>query len=111
MALVVSDEDYHWYRQDSDGLWSHKQGTFPVTRNDDSGDPIIDPKLADRGEYTEFLGYYAVTPWNGMFTDSETVYCYYFGEIYTYDYLMSILSSQQSSQHTTSSWVVKVESA
>jgi hypothetical protein len=24
---------------------------------------IFDPKIADRGEYTEFIGYFAVTPW------------------------------------------------
>jgi hypothetical protein len=64
IALVTAPNiDYHWYRQDSDGLWSHKQGTAPVSRTDESGNLIFDPKIADRGEYTEFIGYFAVTPW------------------------------------------------
>ena len=76
VALVVSEGDYHWYRQDADGLWSHKRGLNPVERTDYSGKLIIDPYIADRGDYTEFLGYYAVTPWSESFTANGTVYCY-----------------------------------
>ena len=65
VALVIAPkDDYHWYRQDSDGYWSHKLGTTPVTRTDHSGNLIIDPQYADRGKYTQFIGYFAVTPWN-----------------------------------------------
>lgn len=71
VALVVSNLDYHWYRQDSDGLWSHKRGTTPVKRTDESGELIIDPMLADRASYTTFVGYYAVKPWNNLYTASK----------------------------------------
>ena len=93
VALVASDSDYHWYRQDSDGLWSHKRGLNPVERTDYSGNLIIDPYIADRGTYTEFLGYYAVTPWNNMFCQNGTVTCYYWGMYYNYTDLMNQLGS------------------
>ena len=49
IALVVDeDEDYHFYRQDSNGYWSHKPGATYVTRVDASGRPIYDPQLASR---------------------------------------------------------------
>ena len=63
---------YHFYRQDSDGLWSHKHGSYPVTRLDGYGymgeddtisELIIDPLTCNRNEYTIFVGYFAVTPW------------------------------------------------
>ncbi len=82
VALVVDKIgplfDYHWYRQDSDGLWSHKRGNDHVKRTDESNsdesnsDAIIDPYYADRGEYTIFLGYYAVSPWNNYYNSSAS---------------------------------------
>ena len=49
IALVVDeDEDYHFYRQDSNGYWSHKPGATDVTRIDATGRPIYDPQLASR---------------------------------------------------------------
>ena len=72
VALVVSNSDYHWYRQDSDGLWSHKQGTYPVQRTDNSGDLIVDPMIANRGAYSTFVGFFAVKPWNNMYTSSKS---------------------------------------
>ena len=69
IALVIAPGyDYHWYRQDSDGLWSHKPGTTPVTRFDNSNDLIIDPQTANRGLYTEFIGYFEVIPWNQYYS-------------------------------------------
>lgn len=63
VALVIAPgSDYHWYRQDADGLWSHKPGGDMVTRLDNSGELIIDPKTCDRGGYTVFVGYFAVEP-------------------------------------------------
>ncbi len=72
VALVVSNDDYHWYRQDSDGFWSHKRGTSSVKRTDESGDLIIDPMLADRDNYTTFVGYFSVKPWNNMYHSSKS---------------------------------------
>ena len=41
IALVIDDlgeeQDYHFYRQDSDGYWSHKPGKEEVRRVDASG--------------------------------------------------------------------------
>jgi hypothetical protein len=49
IALVVDeDEDYHFYRQDSNGYWSHKPGATDVTHMDATGRPIYDPQLASR---------------------------------------------------------------
>ena len=94
VALVVSDNDYHWYRQDSDGFWSHKPGRTEVTRKDSGEELIIDPQIADRGDYYDFLGYYAVSPWNQSFSNTGVVNCYYFGYIIPYDELMSFVQSQ-----------------
>lgn len=109
VALVVSEGDYHWYRQDADGLWSHKRGLNPVERTDYSGKLIIDPYIADRGDYTEFLGYYAVTPWSESFTANGTVYCYVNGYMMTYAELMNLLASMQSVQTSTSSFALNIE--
>jgi hypothetical protein len=49
IAIVVDPkEDYHFFRQDTNGLWSHKPGGTAVTDKDSSGRPIYDPKLANR---------------------------------------------------------------
>jgi hypothetical protein len=64
VALVVAPgrgfNDYHWYRRDRDGKWSHKPGSTPATNLDNSGNPITDPRTADRGLYTVFCGCYCV---------------------------------------------------
>lgn len=69
VALVAysNNWDYHWYRQDADGYWSHKPGTTPLTNLDNSGNLIIDPETADRGGYDLFLGFYAVSGWDNMY--------------------------------------------
>lgn len=41
-------QDYHFYRQDRDGLWSHKPGSLPVQTTDYAGNLIFNPLLADR---------------------------------------------------------------
>jgi len=49
IALVTDryGHDYHWLRQDDDGMWSHKRGSTPVTRLDASGAEISDPRTCD----------------------------------------------------------------
>jgi len=49
--------DYHWYRQDTDGMWSHKPGGTPATNRDGSGQLISNPEYADIGMYTDRCGY------------------------------------------------------
>lgn len=41
-------QDYHFYRQDRNGLWSHKPGAMPVQTTDYEGNPIYNPLEADR---------------------------------------------------------------
>lgn len=40
--------DYHWYRLDNNGRWSHKPGWKKATDLDASGKQIINPETADR---------------------------------------------------------------
>ena len=47
--------DYHWYRKDSNGRWSHKPGNTEVRDVDASGNHIYDPQNADR-DYTSTTG-------------------------------------------------------
>ena len=69
IGLVVDEgEDYHYYRQDRDGFWSHKDGSNKVKRYDAEGRAIWDPKTAARDyrsngsflNYDKFCGYYCV---------------------------------------------------
>lgn len=49
IAVVVDeDQDYHYYRQDNNGWWSHKPGARNVTNKDATGAHIWNPKLASR---------------------------------------------------------------
>lgn len=52
--------DFHWFRLDRDGMWSHKPGTGQATNLDSSSIPISDPATANRGNYTDFCGYFCV---------------------------------------------------
>ncbi len=50
--------DYHWYRRDDDGTWSHKPGGTAATNRDNSGNIITDPRTANRGGYSNFCGFF-----------------------------------------------------
>lgn len=65
VALVMDPgTDYHWYRRDRNGNWSHKPGGTPATNLDASGNPITNPETANRNygylNYNVFCGYYCV---------------------------------------------------
>ncbi len=64
VALVLDptpdNTDYHWYRQDVGGAWSHKPDFGEATDKDSSGKPISDPEKADRGRYKKFCGWFCV---------------------------------------------------
>ena len=69
VALVIAppqpqlaDGDFHWYRLDDDGSWSHKQGRLPPARLDSLGRRIVDPATCARGPYLFFGGYFCVIP-------------------------------------------------
>jgi hypothetical protein len=74
VALVIAPgQDYHWYRQNPDGTWSHKLGWYPVTIEDAENNIILDPETADRHHsvhYSLFAGYFEVTPLNNMYSTS-----------------------------------------
>lgn len=58
VALVLwPNVDYHWYRQDKVGCWSHKPGSTAARNVDNAGHTITDPKTANRGPYTVFCTY------------------------------------------------------
>lgn len=58
VALVIwPNRDYHWYRQDKNGCWSHKPGRTAAVNVDNAGKAITDPKTCDRGNYTAFCDY------------------------------------------------------
>ncbi len=60
------DGDYHWYRKNGDGSWSHKPGGTPAQKtyhkDSDNTDPDMDdPRVEDqRDGYTAFCGWFAV---------------------------------------------------
>jgi hypothetical protein len=59
IALVIwPGRDYHWYRLDNTGTWSHKPGQTPARNTDNSGRIISDPRNCDRGPYSVFCGFY-----------------------------------------------------
>lgn len=61
VALVnAPNYDYHWYRKGSNGKWSHKMASTPASVFDNSGNPITDPRTADRGSYVNFCTFMQV---------------------------------------------------
>jgi hypothetical protein len=69
IAMAVHPgEDYHFYRQDSDGWWSHKDGSNRAKRFDADRKPIFNPATAARDyrsqgsdlNYKDFCGFYCV---------------------------------------------------
>lgn len=68
VALVIAPGvDYHWYRQNSSGTWSHKPGLTEITNRDASDNIIYDPQSADRN-----YSYANYSLWGGYFIVSRT---------------------------------------
>ncbi|MGD9638812.1 MAG: hypothetical protein AB7U85_07110 [Alphaproteobacteria bacterium] len=66
VALVVAEDyDYHWYRQDENGKWTHKMGSSDTFDVDAGGQVITDPRYCNRGLYDQFGGFFYV-PNNGI---------------------------------------------
>jgi hypothetical protein len=62
VALVIwPGRDYHWYRQDNVGCWSHKPGQTAARNVDNAGAAITDPRTCNRGPYTDLCGYMVTT--------------------------------------------------
>jgi len=67
IAIVADeDQDYHLFRQDANGDWSHKPGATDVIPYDATKRRIYDPELASRDypqtglNYDEFCGYLCI---------------------------------------------------
>lgn len=62
VALVIAPGpgfvDFHWYRKNSEGFWSHKPGGTAARNTDNSGKLITNPETCNRGPYTQFCGYF-----------------------------------------------------
>ena len=73
IAVAYYSEDYHFYRQNSDGTWSHKPGLTSVinTESANSNNLIFDPEECNRGNYIYFIGFYAITPWGNIYEESK----------------------------------------
>lgn len=59
----VYSYDYHWYRQNPNGTWSHKPGDYEVTNVDTHGNLIVDAQN-QHTLYSTFVGYYYAVPFN-----------------------------------------------
>ena len=67
---IQKGKTYHFYRQDKNARYSHKQGTLAVENIDASGKAIYAPHLADKNynksnkkngiSYDEWCGYYCI---------------------------------------------------
>ena len=64
VALYINQNNngFHWFRQNSCGYWSQKDGSSSVTAFDDGGNYIVDPQFCETS-YNYFCGYYCVGPW------------------------------------------------
>ena len=69
IAMATSDNllenpnsicDFHFWRKGEQGEWLHKPGMTDVSDTDSSGKKIYDPATCDRGNYSHFLGYFAL---------------------------------------------------
>lgn len=54
------DKDYHFYRQDNDSTWSHKDGHLNATNKDEKGKIIHNPRNSARWNYNKYCGCFAV---------------------------------------------------
>lgn len=81
-AMVVdTNNTYHFYRQDDNIRYSHKQGTLRVENKDASGKPIYAPHLADRDynkkkrkdgiTYDKFCSYFCIP--NNNYRDTNAL--------------------------------------
>lgn len=60
IALAFNSLDYHWYRQNDDGTWSHKLGRNFVSNIDSDYNVINNPEICNRGSYNKFVGFFMI---------------------------------------------------
>jgi hypothetical protein len=66
VALYIAPKkEYHWYRQDKNGCWSHKPGWGRVSQKDPTDIIISDPDNSNRQfpeyNYSKLCGFFCVT--------------------------------------------------
>lgn len=84
VALVLAPgEDYHWYRQLSNGTWAHKPGNTKAVDYDSSNYLIYQPQSCARNHlynYTEFIAFYefkippSISPKELPIENEDTIY-------------------------------------
>lgn len=69
VALFFNDNpynfDFHWYRKDDDGTWSHKDGWMDATKEDMNGNIILDPR-DDKHAVHAIFGSFFLVPRGGI---------------------------------------------
>ena len=60
LFVLINKMDYHFYRQDKNGLWSHKDGWRKVTNKDFLGRIIRNPEIANKKYPYIFCGYFCI---------------------------------------------------
>lgn len=61
LCLLPNKTDYHFYRRDISGIWSHKNGWRMTKNRDDKGKYILDPKdHCKHTKYSIYSGLYIV---------------------------------------------------
>ena len=74
--LTPNNCDYHWYRQNPDGTWSHKPGQGEARDFDYDGNPICNPRYCNRK-----TACYVYDEINGSYADHDYSGCIMFFEI------------------------------
>ena len=73
---VSNDTDYHFYRLDSSGLWSHKPGSTNTRTENSNGKKIIAPHLSKRESnshiYNKSCGYFCFDPNQSHISDKPS---------------------------------------
>ena len=71
---------YHFYRQDNNGYWSHKDGSRKATNIDKDGNLISDPRTANKTSYNnkynynDFCGFMCVPSNNHKKTNTANIF-------------------------------------
>lgn len=60
LFFAHNEYDFHWFRKDDNGFWSHKDGWHAVSNKDDEGDLINLPSKTTHSPYSIFGGFFLV---------------------------------------------------
>ena len=75
---LTNDTDYHFYRLDSSGLWSHKPGSTSVSTKNSNGKSIIAPHKSKRESnshiYNKSCGYFCFDPTRSNISNKPIIF-------------------------------------